>query len=37
MSQTYVVVVGYINGGEATDTVYAQTRTPLGTHRHTDN
>ena len=29
--------VGYIYGGEATDTVYAQTRTPLGTHRHTDS
>ena len=25
------------NGGKATDTVYAQTRTPLGTHRHTDS
>ena len=25
------------NGGEATDTVFAQTRTPLGTHRHTDS
>ena len=28
---------GYINSCEATDTVYAQTRTPLGTHRHTDS